>query len=461
MNRLIVVSNRVAVPAERKVATGGLATAIMAALRETGGIWFGWNGEVSESDSEASVFESGGLTYVTAPLTSQDYTEYYNGFANSTLWPLLHMRLDHMNFDRRSLQGYRRVNEKFADKLMRHVEPGDSIWIHDYHLIPMAAALRERGFDGAIGFFLHTPFPPCELLLALPCHDDIVRWLCAYDLVGFQTRRDLIAFNDYVGRESGGEIKDDEYVTAYGRHLRAVALPISVNPEEFAQMAGTASRSQTAERLKRSFGDQSIIIGVDRLDYSKGLVARFNAFEELLRRYPENRGRASMLQIAPLSRTEVTEYAELRRELEESSGRINGQFAEFDWVPIRYLTRSMQQRSLAVLFRGSAVGLVTPLRDGMNLVAKEYVAAQNPEDPGVLVLSRFAGAAEELPEALIVNPYDVEGVAEVLQRALTMPLEERQERWTAMYDTLSRNSLVRWRERFLELLREVDPRPAA
>src|SRR3546814_6009837 len=252
MKKLIVGSNRVEVPAERKVATGGLATAILAALRESNGLWFGGGGQVLEHDTEPSVFESGGFTYITTALTSQDYYEYYNGFANSTLWPLFHFRLDHMASDRRSLEGYRRVNGKFADKLMKFIRPGDSLWIHDYHLIPMASALRERGFRGPIGFFLHTPFPPCELLSALPCHEELVRNLCAYDVVGFQTPRDVSAFHDYIGREAHGEVGRDEMVEAYGTRVRVVALPISINPEEFAQLAGSASRSQAAEQIERA-----------------------------------------------------------------------------------------------------------------------------------------------------------------------------------------------------------------
>jgi len=454
MSRLIIVSNRVAMVTEGKTATGGLAIAVLAALREIGGIWFGWSGELTAAeDARPKTFETGNLIYATVSLNERDYEQYYNGFANSTLWPLFHYRLDQMAFDRRDLTGYLRVNGKFAGHLLPLLQPDDIVWVHDYHLIPIAELLRGAGFAGRIGFFLHTPLPSYDLLVSLPCHADIMRSLCAYDVVGFQTERDLHAFREYITLQAGGSIAADGTVDAYGRRLKAAVYPIGIDTEEVVRMAQAAMRSNTLLRLRRSLAERALLIGVDRLDYSKGLIERFEAFERLLRNYPQNRNRATFLQIAPPTRTDIPEYNEIRRKLEETAGRINGRYAEFDWAPIRYLNKGVQRRSLTGFFRLAQVGLVTPLRDGMNLVAKEYVAAQDPEDPGVLVLSRFAGAAQQLSEALLVNPFDVDEMAEAMQIALDMPLAERKRRWQALMENVSTHDIAAWRRAFLADLR--------
>ncbi len=453
MSRLVVVSNRVAPVDEGKTASGGLAVAVLAALKQTGGIWFGWSGEVVDAAADRpKLFRVGRLTYATLDLTAQDHEEYYNGFANRTLWPLFHYRLDLHAFTRRDYAGYLRVNSLFASKLAPLLEPSDLIWVQDYHLIPMGEAIRRTGFPGPLGFFLHTPFPACEVLRALPSHADLVRSLCAYDVVGFQSRRDAKSFYGYVREEAGGTATSDGIVRAFGRTLRASAFPIGVDTENVARMAGAAERAPQTVRMRESIGDKHLIIGVDRLDYSKGLVHRFLAFERLLEAYPENRGRAVFMQVAPPTRTEVPEYAEIRRELEEAAGRINGRFADIDWVPIRYLNRNVSRRALTGFFRIARIALVTPLRDGMNLVAKEYVASQAAEDPGVLVLSEFAGAAEQLVEALLVNPYDIDEMAEAMQRAINMDLGERQDRWQALIKTLGETDVAIWRSNFIEAL---------
>ena len=450
MSRLIIVSNRVAMVTEGKTATGGLAIAVLAALRETGGIWFGWSGELtSAQDSRPKIFETGNLTYATVSLNERDYEQYYNGFANSTLWPLFHYRLDQMAYNRSDLTGYLRVNGKFVGHLIPLLEPDDMVWVHDYHLIPIAELLRGAGFEGRIGFFLHTPLPSYDLLISLPCHADIVRSLCAYDVVGFQTERDLHAFREYIELQGGGSVASDGTVEAYGRRLKAAVYPIGIDTENVARMAQAAMRSNSLLRLRRSIAERTLLIGVDRLDYSKGLIERFEAFERLLRNYPQNRNRATFLQIAPPTRSDIPEYNEIRRKLEETSGHINGQYAEFDWSPIRYLNKGVQRRTLAGFFRLAQVGLVTPLRDGMNLVAKEYIAAQDPEDPGVLVLSRFAGAAQQLTEALLVNPFDIDDMAQAMQIALDMPLDERKRRWRILMDNVTTHDISAWRKDYL------------
>ena len=460
MSRLVVVSNRVAaVKQSRPGAEGGLAVAVRAALRERGGIWFGWSGKVLERDyDQPTLTEAGKISYATVDLSQRDYDEYYVGFANSTLWPLFHYRLDLAEFHQRSWSGYQRVNALFAHRLQPLLGDSDTVWVHDYHFMLLAENLRSAGCRQKMGFFLHIPWPALEVLLALPMHRQIVKGLCAFDLLGFQTEDHLHCFRDYILREAGGEVGKDGTVKAFGRTLRAAAFPIGIDTEMFARMAAESEGSRQVVRLEESLGKRDLMIGVDRLDYSKGLIKRVEAFEHLLTAYPDNRGKVVFLQINPPSREDVADYVDIRHELEATSGRVNGAFAEYDWMPIRYLNKSFSRRVLAGFFRASRVGLVTPLRDGMNLVAKEFVAAQSARDPGVLVLSRFAGAAHELDGALIVNPYDVEGVAERLQEALNMPLKARQERWRSMYKAIAENDVTAWRESFL---RALQGRPAA
>lgn len=453
MGRLVVVSNRVALPQKRKQAGGGLATGILDALRGTEGIWFGWSGDVAVTQpTNPTVAHADGLTYATVDLTRKDHAGYYDGFSNAALWPLFHYRLDLVNFTRSDFAAYQRVNSFFADMLMPMLRPDDRIWVHDYHLIPMAESLRRAGAAQRIGFFLHTPFPPFGVLATLPHYEDLLRSLCAYNLVGFQTADDLTSFHDAVIRGARGAVLPDGNVRAFGHTLRAGAFPIGVDPEAIAEMAAPALKSRTLRRFEESLQDRRLVIGVDRLDYSKGLEHRFKAFASFLDHYPEHRGRIRFLQIATATRSEVPEYRRLRQRLSALAGDIAGRFSELDWTPIQYLNRSFSHRSLCGFLRISHVALVTPLRDGMNLVAKEYVAAQDPSQPGVLVLSPFAGAAHELDGAIIANPYDPDAVAEALQAAVQMPLEERCERWQAMMETLRRNNITAWRENFLSAL---------
>ena len=463
MSRLVVVSNRVAPVEEGKQQAGGLAVAVQEALRAKGGLWFGWNGGIEDGPDAGrepvTVVRQGRIDYATLPLSQADFEGYYAGYANATLWPLFHQRLDLTSFDRRTWQSYQDVNRRFADRLAPLLRPGDTVWVQDYHLILLGSQLREKGLAPRLGFFLHTPWPAPEILVALPAHEALARGLCAYDLVGFQTADDVRCFANYIRYEAGGTVEEAGKgrlrVRAFGREIEVGAFPISIEVEPLAQMARQAATSRYSERLRESLVGRALIIGVDRLDYSKGLPQRFEAFEQLLENYPANRGQVSFLQVAPPTRSEVAEYIAIRRQLEASAGHINGRFAEFDWVPIRYLNKSFSRRMLAGFYRTARVGLVTPLRDGMNLVAKEYVACQDPANPGVLVLSRFAGAARELGAALVVNPYDVGAVADNLQRALTMGLDERKRRHAAMMAVLQANDITHWRTAFLAALDRV------
>jgi trehalose 6-phosphate synthase len=457
--RLVVVSNRVAVDT-RKPDSGGLAVAIQAALETSGGIWFGWSGKVDDTlPGELKTAARGPLTYATLDLSQRDFDEYYLGFANRVLWPLFHLRSGLVEYSRRDFAGYLRVNRMFARALAPLLLPQDLVWIHDYHMIPLGRELRRLDQNQTLGFFLHTPFPPAEVLRVVPNHRDLVEALCAYDLIGFQTKSDLHGFCDYLVRWAGAEDLGHGVLRAFGRLVRAQVFPIGIDVATVAAQAEAADASRHMRRLRQSLGDRTLMIGVDRLDYSKGLPARFAAFGQLLETAPETRGRIVFMQIAPHSRSEVPEYQQIRRTLAASAGNINGRYGEFDWTPLRYINKSFSHKILTGFLRAARIGIVTPLRDGMNLVAKEYVASQPAEDPGVLVLSCFAGAAQELAEAVIVNPHDIDGMVDGIRQGLTMSLGERKERWTAMMATIEHYDITRWRESFVAALAASNAEP--
>jgi trehalose 6-phosphate synthase len=445
----------VAVPSEDAGSqAGGLAVAVRGLLRRHGGLWFGWSGTVAaEHDATIRTIRQGGVSYVVTDLAEADYQEYYNGFANRVLWPILHYRLDLAEFSRRDLSGYRRVNAHFAGRLHDLLEPDDVVWVHDYHLMPIAKMLRDRGHRNRIGFFLHIPFPPPEILTALPNHEWLIPQLSAYDLVGLQTANDATNCTRYFENECRLPKSSDGAGYRTGERTMQVAVfPIGIETGEFSRLARRSARSAMVRNVLDSLAGRALMIGVDRLDYSKGLAQRLDAFDHFLRVYPDWRGKVTYLQITPKSRSDIQEYAGMARTISEAAGRINGAYGEAAWTPIRYVNRAYTRSVLAGLYRSARVGLVTPLRDGMNLVAKEFVAAQDPDDPGVLVLSRFAGAAAELRSALLVNPYDPETVATSIAHALSMPLDERRDRHAAMFRVISENDLRSWGELFLSRL---------
>ncbi len=454
MSRLIVVSNRISRPAGRGAAqTGGLAMALTAGLRAYNGLWFGWSGDTTpEFTGEITTTKSDGVTIATIDLEDIDVQEYYNGYANKTLWPVFHYRIDLAAYDRSFNQGYDRVNRRFAETLRPLIEPDDIVWIHDYHMIPMARELRRLGVKNRIGFFLHTPWPARQLVTTLPRHRQLVEALFDYDLIGFQTTEWLEAFEDYLVHEVAGSVLGDGVLEAFGKSVRAGAFPIGIDAEEFAVQVRSAAAARMYDRMAAQSVFRSMIVGVDRLDYSKGLDERFLGFELFLKDNPDFHGKVFLLQITPLSRDDVDTYQDIRTQLDTLSGRINAAFADTDWSPIRYVNRNYRRDELAGVYRAARVGMVTPLRDGMNLVAKEYVAAQNPEDPGVLILSRFAGAALQMKEALIVNPFSHEELSEALKRALTMDLNERKRRYAALFDGVRKDDVTAWRESFVSAL---------
>jgi trehalose 6-phosphate synthase len=452
--RLVIVSNRVTVPGrDGGSRAGGLAVAIHPVLRRHPGIWFGWSGQVAGGARvTAKTIEHGQQSYVVIDLTEEDYQEYYNGYANRVLWPILHYRLDLAEFSRRDLGGYMRVNRLFATELHKLLRSDDVVWVHDYHLLPLAKALRDLGHRNKIGFFHHIPFPPPEILTALPNHEQLVPAMCHYDLAGFQTDIDAANFARYLRDECRISSRDQYTFQTAGRTLRIGIFPVGVETAELSRLARRAMHSPFVRDVVGSLAGRAMIIGVDRLDYSKGIALRMEAFDRFLAANPDWRGKVTYLQITPKSRSEIQEYADIERQIDETAGRVNGTYGEAAWTPIRYVNRAHSRSALVGLYRTARAALVTPLRDGMNLVAKEYVAAQDPEDPGVLVLSRFAGAAVECAAALLVNPYDPDSVGTAIAQALAMPLDERRARHDAMFQVLLTNDAKSWGERFLTAL---------
>ncbi|WP_226637986.1 alpha,alpha-trehalose-phosphate synthase (UDP-forming) [Brevundimonas poindexterae] len=459
MSRLIVVSNRVSAPTDPSAGSaGGLAMALSAALRKYDGLWFGWSGNTTpEWKPEAQIEDRAGVTVALVDLEPQDVEEYYNGYANKTLWPLFHHRVDLSAYERSFGEGYERTNARFAEALAPLIQPDDLIWIHDYHMIPLARDLRRRGIRNRIGFFLHTPWPVRQLLVTLPYHRRLVESLFDFDLLGFHTREWLDLFRDYVASEPGihGRLLPNDALMAFGKTVQTGVFPIGIDVDAFLEARNSVLGVRTYDRMAASAAFRSMIVGVDRLDYSKGLEQRLLGYEQFLEDQPDQRGQVFLLQVTPLSRDDVDTYQDIRGRLDSLAGHVNGTYGDVDWQPVRYLNRTYRRDQLAGIYRAARVALVTPLRDGMNLVAKEYVAAQDPDDPGVLILSRFAGAAEEMTEALLINPFSREEISDALSRALAMPLAERKDRWQALMQVVRESDVSLWRDLFVSTLRSI------
>lgn len=455
MSRLIVVSNRVSQPKGRtgEATQGGLAMALAAALKKSGGLWVGWSGNAIERfTGNIGLSENDGVTVATIDLEQQDIDEYYNGYANQTLWPVLHHRIDLAEFDRSFGAGYERVNRRFCTTVAALAKPDDLIWVHDYHMLPLAQCLRRNGMANRIGLFLHVPWAPHRLMTSLPYHQRLVEAMLSYDLIGFQAHEWHENFLDYVRAELSLDVAADGSFVADGRRVDTGVFPIGIDLNEIDKLLETANAAEAEVTLRRVAYQRKTIIGVDRLDYSKGIPERFLGYQHFLETEPDAVRKSFLLQVAPLSRDDVSSYMNIREQLDGLSGHINGAFSHVDWMPIHYVNKSYPRDGLMGLYRAADVALVTPLRDGMNLVAKEFVAAQDPSDPGVLILSRFAGAAEQLTDALLINPHSKEEVAEAIAKALAMPRDERVRRWTNLYRTLKDYDVHRWQEEFLSAL---------
>jgi trehalose 6-phosphate synthase len=453
---LVVVSNRVARGLANEPMTGGLAAALLPVVEKSGAIWVGSSGRVrdgaqKEPFAEIEALGAGALAMLDLP--AAHYGGYYEGFANSALWPALHSRADLIRASEEDYLSYREVNAFMARALLRFAKPDTVFWIQDYHFLALGAELRDRGVMQPIGFFLHTPWAAPTMIEGVPHHRELIEAMLAYDLIGFQTRDDCENFLDCVSSDLGLEIENGVITSRHGR-TRVAVFPIGIDVEKFAVQAAKAVSHPDVSRLRRSLNGEKLAIGVDRLDYSKGLINRIKAFDRVWTSQPALARTVSLLQIATPSRGGIEAYESLQNELAKLVSDVNGRHGEVDWTPIRYLNKGFSQTVLAGLYRTAQVGVVTPLHDGMNLVAKEYVAAQNPADPGVLVLSKFAGAANELDTALLVNPHDIDGMARTIATAISMPLTERRMRWEAMMEKLCAGTIQQWFTAFVEALQE-------
>lgn len=455
MPRLIVLSNRTVDPSEP--ISGGLAVALWSTLRQSGGLWFGWNGKIAEETGQSplqiSIKNVDNISMVTMPLTRNEYENYYTGYANNVLWPVFHSRVDIALFSPKYRNVYNQVNEKFARAIFPLINHEDIVWVHDYQLIPCGYELRKLGLRNKIGFFLHIPFPPAITIRTIPDQCELISSLLSYDLIGFQSKNDLSHFVNYIVAEFDATQTGSNLYLVSGKVVEIGVFPIGIDVTEISDSLKTDVCLKMIESCKQNFAG-NFVLGVDRLDYIKGLPQRIHAIRNLLVRYPENRRQTTLLQIASPSRENVEAYDSLRKLMDSLSGELNGDFGDHNWSPVQYIHRNISRRELPGIYRASRVGLVTPLCDGMNLVAKEYIVAQDPADPGTLVLSIFTGAANQLTEAILVNPYDIDAVSEAIQIALNMPLEERKRRHSALLAKITSQDVHWWCAHFLSALCE-------
>ncbi|MFP5072649.1 trehalose-6-phosphate synthase [Pseudonocardia nantongensis] len=455
---LVVVANRLPVDLERhpdgstgwKRSPGGLVTALEPTLRAREGAWVGWPGV---PDVDVDPFSEDGLSLHPVRLSAQEVEQYYEGFSNATLWPLYHDVVAQPQFHRHWWRSYTTVNQRFAEAVAEVAAPGATVWVQDYQLQLVPGRLRELRPDLRIGFFLHIPFPPVELFRQLPWRTRIMEGLLGADLVGFHTDGGLRNFH-WLAQELAGATtdRDPELIHHGGRQVRLGAFPISIDSKQLDQLSRTDGVQARVAELREELGNPShIVLGVDRLDYTKGIDVRLRAFHELLEEERISIEDAVMIQLATPSRERVEHYKQMRDDIELSVGRINGEFSRVGHPAVHYLHRSLPREELAAFFLVSDVMLVTPLRDGMNLVAKEYVACRH-DDGGVLVLSEFTGAANELTSALLVNPHDTDGVKEALYAALTLDPDEAVKRMRTLRRQVLDHDVDRWARSFLEAL---------
>jgi trehalose 6-phosphate synthase/phosphatase len=468
-DRLVVVSNRLPVVLKKgddgnwrvEAGSGGLVTALAPVLRNRGGIWIGWTGATAEEegdDDPAALLQQAtrraGYQLRPVSLTAEEKAGYYYGFSNEVIWPLFHDLQTLCRFDPAYWHCYEQVNEKFASEAARNIRPDDFVWVHDYQLMLVARSLRELGVRSKIGFFLHIPFPPLDMFVKLPWRFQILRALLEYDLIGLQTLRDRRNFVQCV-RVMIKDVRIEgqgQVITLHlgDRQVRLGAFPIGIDFHGFARSAESPDVADAAWHLHEHFPGQQILLGVDRLDHSKGLPLKIQAFENALERYPDLRQKVTLIQVVVPSRAEVPSYQTLKTEIEQMVGQVNGRFSEAGWPAIHYVYRSLPRTELLAHYRASEIALVTPLKDGMNLVAKEFCASSIEEQNGVLILSEFAGAVAQLQHsALLVNPYDIVGVADAIYRAVTMDREERRRRMRALRHVVRKYDIFWWVDSYL------------
>jgi len=460
---LIVVSNRLPLIIEKqesgwalRPSSGGLVTALAPVLQKRNGTWIGWTGTDQEDGVEDVLREySDRNAFDVRPvfLTPEEKERFYQGFSNEIIWPLFHDLQSRCNFDPKYWESFEQVNARFAEVTARSMAGNEFIWVHDYHLMNVSTHLRRRGVKSVIGFFLHIPFPPPDIFAKLPWRMQILRGILDFDVVGFQTPNDRRNFihcvREFLDNVNVSRTGENFLVEVEGHRAVVGSFPIGIDAAEFEELAASDSVSEHAAQIRRELGTR-IILGVDRLDYTKGVVERLKAFRHLLARHPELEREITYVQVVVPSRADIPKYRDLKHEIEQLVSRINGKYTVPGWVPIHYLYRPLPREELLAFYRTADVALITPLKDGMNLVAKEYCAC-DVEEKGVLVLSEFAGAAAQLKNGSIqVNPYDEVGVAEAVCRALNMSMEERRNRMRALRRTVARYEVFRWAERFLE-----------
>jgi trehalose 6-phosphate synthase len=466
--RLIVVSNRLPVVIKKDMeegyilshATGGLVTAMTPVLKRDGGVWIGWAGNYLEEDIDTKALleqemKDLNYRYKSVDINLKDYDLYYKGFSNEILWPLFHNMSVHCRFDVEYYDAYIKVNKKFVQTIMDELIEDDFIWIHDYHLIHTGKELRENGVKNTIAFFLHIPFPHFETFHRIPCRLDLVDALLSYDLVGFQTEIDMKNFLEVVASLTDNTVIDQKeeglvkIVTDKGE-CKVGAFPISIDYDDFYNDAKSEEVSLKTKELKEDYSGQKIMLGIDRLDYSKGIPQKFKAYRKLLETTPSLHRKVKLVQVMVPSRENIAKYSDLKSEIEELVGEINGKFSQPGWIPIQYFYHSLSRTELLAYYRMADIALVTPLKDGMNLVAKEYCAS-NVNKGGVLILSEFAGAKHQLKEgALLVNPFDEDSVVDTIKKALSMDSQEKKKRMENMQNDTRNFDIYWWVDTFLK-----------
>lgn len=462
MSKTIIVSNRLPVTISQTEeglsftpSAGGLATGLGSIYKEGNNLWLGWTGHHDHADEEKGDIQKALLKDSMAPvyLTKKDVKDFYEGFSNRTLWPLFHYFTEYAIYDSKFWDAYVRVNQKFCDAIMEHAEPKDTFWIHDYQLLLLPQMIREKLPEATIGFFQHIPFPSYEIFRLLPWRDSLLEGLLGADLIGFHTYDDMRHFLSSVNRISGygnsmGKIKYENRIVSVD------AFPMGIDYDKFEKAAKSKKTAEKMDRYSESLGTQRLVLSIDRLDYTKGIKQRLNAFDKFFDTHPEYLGKVSLILLVVPSRDKVDQYQQLKSELDELVGRMNGKYSRMDWTPVHYFYRSFSFNALSALYTKSDVALITPLRDGMNLVCKEYVASKT-DKKGVLILSEMAGSARELSDAILVNPNDEAQIVAALKEALEMPEDEQVAHMTEMQHKLKRYNINRWVEVFMEQLHEV------
>lgn len=428
-----------------------MTVALWSSLKKSGGVWIGWDGNICSKLPAQKNYYTEGVEFHTTELTAHEYKNFYPGYANSVLWPVFHNRIDLIQHDQDFKSIYEQTVQRIVTLFKDKISPDDLIWVHDYQMIPCGLELRNQGKVNSIGFFLHIPFPPKDLVRCIPDHHWLITSMLNYDLIGFQTENDLRNFHHYVTHHTDARVLEESSYFYKGRIVKTGVFPIGIDPKEISELLLSERSKALAIKYQHHF-TSDLIIGVDRLDYSKGLPHRIHSIRNFFQLYPEMKTKISLLQIAAPSREKITAYEKLSEQMDYLTGKINGDLGDLYWSPVYYIHHNVKREDLPILYRISKVGLVTPLCDGMNLVAKEYVAAQDPEDPGVLILSEFTGAAQQFKDALLVNPYDIDASSRAIHQALTMPVEERKKRYQSLMKCVVNEDIHWWCETFLAAL---------